>query len=290
MASDKRRLATNVDGDFYVDASCIDCDTCRWMAPATFDRQDEQSRVHRQPDNDVDRTRAQMALIACPTSSIHTVTRHDLLPAVRAFPDPIADGVYHCGFHSEKSFGAASYLIVRPQGNVMIDSPRFAAPLVRRIEELGGIHTLFLTHCDDVADHQHFRDRFGCERILHRADQRTGTRDVERVIDGDQPIALADDLLLLPTPGHTEGSVCLLYRDEFLFTGDHLAYSESRQGLYAFRGACWYDWYILGESMLRLQQYRFSWVLPGHGQRKHLPAAEMAVELARCVAETRSQG
>jgi len=49
MASSARRLPTNVPGDFFVDQTCIDCDTCRWMAPETFDRAEEQSRVHRQP-------------------------------------------------------------------------------------------------------------------------------------------------------------------------------------------------------------------------------------------------
>ncbi len=32
--------------------------------------------------------------------------------------------VYHCGYHSEKSFAACSYLITRPGGNVMVDTPR----------------------------------------------------------------------------------------------------------------------------------------------------------------------
>ena len=29
MAKQRYRLATNAPGDFFVDASCIDCDTCR---------------------------------------------------------------------------------------------------------------------------------------------------------------------------------------------------------------------------------------------------------------------
>jgi len=50
MASKTQRLATNVAGDFFVDSTCIDCDTCRWLAPRTFDRSGEQSRVWRQPE------------------------------------------------------------------------------------------------------------------------------------------------------------------------------------------------------------------------------------------------
>lgn len=35
--------------------------------------------------------------------------------------------------------------------------------------------------------------------------------------------------------------------------------------------------------MKRLLDYRFEWVLPGHGRRVFLPAEKMKVELERCV-------
>ena len=34
MARLANRLPDNVPGEFYVDSSCIDCDTCRQVAPA----------------------------------------------------------------------------------------------------------------------------------------------------------------------------------------------------------------------------------------------------------------
>lgn len=40
MAIPAKRLAANVDGDFFVDASCIDCDACRQIAPSTFEVRD----------------------------------------------------------------------------------------------------------------------------------------------------------------------------------------------------------------------------------------------------------
>lgn len=30
-------------------------------------------------------------------------------------------GVYHCGYHSEKAYGATSYHIVHPKGNILVD-------------------------------------------------------------------------------------------------------------------------------------------------------------------------
>src|SRR5262245_37718044 len=105
MASPARRLATNVVGDFYVDSTCIDCDTCRWMAPATFTRRGEQAAVHAQPTDADDVAQAMKALVACPTSSIGTTERHDVEAAVASFPERIDDGVFLCGFHNRDSFG-----------------------------------------------------------------------------------------------------------------------------------------------------------------------------------------
>lgn len=276
------RLAANVPGDLWVDETCIDCDTCRWMAPDTFDRRGEQSRVRRQPAEAAATTAALQALTACPTGSIHDDARRALAQVIAGFPLPIAGPVHLCGFASPKSFGAASYLIVREAGNVLVDSPRFTAPLVRRLAELGGVATLFLSHADDVADHRRFRERFGCTRVLHRADQGSETKDVEVIVAGDEPVALAPDLLAIPTPGHTAGSMCLLHGD-FLFTGDHLAQNPRTGGLYAFRSACWYDWDVQTRSMERLLTHRFEWVLPGHGRRAHFSAERMHAELAQCV-------
>lgn len=283
MASVEERLHHNAPGDFFVDASCIDCDTCRWMAPETFVAREGQASVATQPSSESERLRAEMALVSCPTASIGTTEKHDLSKAIGSLPDPIDDAVYHCGYHSESSFGAASYLVVRERGNVLVDSPRFAKPLVRRIEELGGVATMFLTHRDDVADHERFREHFRCERVLHERDVSFRTRDVERKIAGDEPVSLDEEALVIPTPGHTRGSACLLVRDRFLFTGDHLAWSESRGHVYAFRSACWYDWATLVRSSEKLIAHRFEWILPGHGRRCYFPSERMKGEMQKAL-------
>lgn len=286
MARLSDRLPHNVPGDFFVDSSCIDCDTCRWMAPETFVEREGQASVRRQPVSPEETRRALMALLSCPTASIGTAEKHDTGEALASLPDPVANGVYHCGFHSESSFGAASYLVVRePErgGNILVDSPRFTRPLVRRLEELGGVSTMFLTHRDDVADHRKFHEHFGCERLLHQRDLGGSTRDVERPIQGDAPVPLDEEILLIPTPGHTRGSTCLLYRDEFLFTGDHLAWSESRGHIYAFRGACWFDWPTLVRSAEKLAPLFFEWILPGHGRRCHFPREQMTGEMEKAL-------
>ena len=51
MADPARRLTENVDGEFFVDSTCIDCDTCRQLAPAVFRETGEYSAVYRQPED-----------------------------------------------------------------------------------------------------------------------------------------------------------------------------------------------------------------------------------------------
>jgi glyoxylase-like metal-dependent hydrolase (beta-lactamase superfamily II)/ferredoxin len=285
MARLAERLPENAPGDFYVDRTCIDCDTCRRVAPSVFAEGEGASYVSAQPRTEADRLRALMALVACPTASIGTVERSDATPGVRAFPEKVAENVSFCGFTAESSFGAWSWLIERPEGNVLVDSPRAAGPLLKALEARGGVRTLFLTHRDDVADHATFARRFGCERVLHADDISAGTREVERQLAGPDPVALAPDLLAIPAPGHTRGHALLLYREKFLFTGDHLAWSKRRGHLVGFRDACWYSWSEQVRSMERLLDYSFEWVLPGHGERFHADSpAAMRRELERCVA------
>ena len=285
MASLSSRLPENAPGDFYVDSTCIDCDTCRRIAPEVFEQGDGHSYVHAQPGGDAGRRRALMALVACPTASIGTVAKTDATPGVRAFPEKVAENVSFCGFTAESSFGAWSYFVERREGNVLVDSPRAAGPLLKALEERGGVSTLFLTHRDDVADQAAFWKRFGCERVMHEDDVTARTADIERPLEGREPVVLAEDLLAVPTPGHTRGHAVLLYRRKFLFTGDHLAWSRRRGHLVAFRDANWYSWPETIRSMERLLDFDFEWVLPGHGAsyRADSPKA-MRRELERCVA------
>ncbi|MBI4460716.1 MAG: MBL fold metallo-hydrolase, partial [Acidobacteria bacterium] len=239
--------------------------------------------VYRQPGSSAALRRALMALVTCPVGSIGTANRPLLGEAVAAFPEPVEDNVYFCGFASSASYGASSYLIVQPEGNLLVDSPRFASRLVERLERMGGLRWMFLSHQDDVADHERFHRHFGCERILHRREARNSLAGVEQQIGGEEPQWIGPQLLAIPTPGHTRGHMVLLYRERFLFSGDHLWWSPERQQLSASRKLCWHSWRQQIESMERLLPYRFEWVLPGHGRRHHAPAEQMHKLLARCL-------
>jgi glyoxylase-like metal-dependent hydrolase (beta-lactamase superfamily II)/ferredoxin len=287
MALVKLRRAENVAGDFFVDSTCIDCDLCRQIAPDIFASAGEQSAVLRQPVDDRERFAALKALVTCPTASIGSLEKHSAKEAVAAYPEHIEGGVYFCGFASESSFGASSYLILRPEGNVLVDSPRFARPLAKRIAGLGGVKTIFLTHRDDVADQAEWARQFNAERVMHGDDISLATSDVERVISGRDAVALDDGLFVIPTPGHTRGHMVLLYKDRYLFSGDHLWWSDTFKSLNASRSVNWYSWAEQTRSMEALLDYRFEWVLPGHGRRAHASYERMREYLKECIARMR---
>jgi glyoxylase-like metal-dependent hydrolase (beta-lactamase superfamily II)/ferredoxin len=286
MAERNRAHSDNAAGDFFVDRSCIDCETCYTLAPDVFEDAGGHSRVRRQPATNEEKLRARMALVACPTASIGSDDRSGMREAASAFPETIEAEVSFCGYTSAKSFGAWSYLIERPEGNVLVDSPRAAAPLLRRLEEMGGVSLLVLSHRDDVADHAAIRRHFGCDRLMHRDD---GLRGLERYVEGGEPVTLAPDLLAIPTPGHTPGSLCLLYRRTFLFTGDHLWWNPERLMLSASRSFNWYSWDAQLRSIERLLDFEFRHVLPGHGRtfRAESPAV-MRRELERALVRLRA--
>lgn len=273
----------NQEGSLFVDRSCINCGTCRIIAPDLFSEVNGKSAVVRQPNKSGQWVAASRSLISCPTNSIGAKEKHplELNEAISSFPSLIEDGVYYCGYAARESYGASSYLIVRKAGNVLIDSPRFNPQLVKQIEKLGGIKYLFLTHKDDVADHALFQRHFGCERIIHAEDVTPDTALAETQAHGEAPFPITEDLLAIPTPGHTKGHMVLLYKNKFLFTGDHLAYSAKSNSLYAFHEACWYSWDRQTESIRLLKKFDFEWVLPGHGGRGRIENSAALIE--KCV-------
>jgi glyoxylase-like metal-dependent hydrolase (beta-lactamase superfamily II)/ferredoxin len=280
VANPRKRVPENVPGDFFVDSTCIDCDTCRQLAPGVFGQAAETSFVKAQPADATRRRHALHALLACPTGSIGCLGDDDVKSVMDDFPLAVEGPVHYCGYNSPKSYGGNSYFIKHAAGNWLIDSPKFVAPLVRRLEALGGVGHIFLTHRDDVADAERYAARFRARRVIHRAEL-SSQPGAEVVLDGDEPRELAPGFVAIPTPGHTRGHCALLFDDRFLFTGDHLDWDRDAGRLSASEDYCWYSWPEQIASVRRLAGHRFEWVLPGHGQRVKLPAGRMREEILR---------
>ena len=355
-------------GNLFVTAACIDCDVCRWMAPATFGRLSGQSVVVEQPQNEDDEMKAYAACQACPVGAIRLQSPRELVKAV----DPIVPidatrlpGVYHIAHHAASSFGATSYLLQtagRPSskvlgskavsGVVLVDSPRYSARLADSIERrFGAPDWMVLTHSDDVADHAKWRARFpSLRRAMHAADatgdlrrevevllvasapggegegEREGEGEEEEGEGGEEgerkgegarraeggshnilPFELLPDVWMLATPGHTRGSVSVLYSpspaapppgtppssgssssssDSALFSGDHLAQSDEHEDEDEDEGQLTgffdYNWWSVDrqrKSILGLRDLRFDWLLPGHGRRCRFGSDEERVRM-----------
>lgn len=288
MADPKKRLDSNIAGNFFVDSTCINCDTCRQLAPHSFEEVGEYSAVSHQPENELQIHRAYQALLACPVGSIGTERSDKSLmqAAMTSFPVLLEDGVSYCGFNSEKSFGANSFLIEHPKGNWLVDSPRYIKHLVEAFERKGGLRYIFLSHEDDVADADKYATHFGAKRIIHQADA-DAVPGVEWIVEGTEAVQLATDFQAIPVPGHTAGSMVLLYREKFLFTGDHLWWEPDSKTLGAPQRLVWRSKALVA-SLEKLLDYRFEWVLAGHGDRIKLTPDDMKAQLHSLIEERRA--
>jgi glyoxylase-like metal-dependent hydrolase (beta-lactamase superfamily II)/ferredoxin len=285
MALLSERHPENVPGDWYVDERCINCDVSRQLAPGIFGERDGQAVVARQPQTEDERLAAWRAALACPTQSIGTVSRQPRPSGL--FPEELAQDVFYCGYTSERSFGAHSYFVRRPEGNLLVDSPRWTRALVEPFEAMGGIRHILLTHQDDVADADRYARHFGARVWIHEDDARAAPFATDHL--GEEPVEVQPGVIAVPVPGHTAGSVAFVVNGRYLLSGDSLAWNRHREDLHAFRRQCWYSWPTQADSLERLaRNWPFEWVLPGHGDRHGpLPAEEMRRRLLDLVGRMR---
>jgi glyoxylase-like metal-dependent hydrolase (beta-lactamase superfamily II) len=273
----RKRHPENAPGGWYVDTECINCSAARTVAPGLIVGGGGQSVFARQPATEEERRMGWRARLLCPTASVHG-EREQEAPA-GTFPEELVPGIFRLGYNARSSWGAHSFLIRRKQGNLMVDAPRWTRPVVEVLVAGGGLSAILLTHRDDVADAGRYADHFGAAVWIHEAD-RDAAPFATDILAGQEPRTLADDLLAIPVPGHTEGSTVYLYDRRWLFTGDSLAWSFERNDLTAFRDACWYSWSAQKKALERLLAVPFEGVFAGHGGSYWLAADAMRSRLA----------
>jgi glyoxylase-like metal-dependent hydrolase (beta-lactamase superfamily II) len=270
------RNSLSAPGDWYVDTRCIDCAASREVAPGLIVQREGKSVFARQPATEEEQRAAWRAALLCPTASIATEKHGE--PPPHLFPQQLAPGVYRCGYNARSSFGAHSYFLERPQGNLLVDSPRHTHKLSHAFEQLGGLSDILLTHRDDVADAHRFAEQFGSRVWIHEED-RSAAPYATHLLRGAEATDMGEGLIGIPVPGHTRGSVVYLWQNTYLFSGDSLAWDRDAHDLTAFRNACWYSWDELKRSLARLAEYSFEWVLPGHGHSVYRPATDLRARL-----------
>lgn len=271
--------------DWHVDRRCTNCDVARQLAPGLIGEGDGQSVILRQPVGDADEKALHAAAFACPTRSIRPGSRR-LDPALDPFPMPLDERLYLCGHNSTHTAGANSYLLRRPSGNLMIDTPRFSAALASRYEALGPVTDVLLTHRDHAAHGRRYADRFGARLWIHEGDL-DAAPDADRILRGTEPIEVAAQVTAYPLPGHTKGSVLYLADDTYCFSGDSFYWSRTTGDIEVVESVTWYSITELAASLRRTAPLlRFEWLLPGHGDRKQLPVQDMTRRLGDLTART----
>ena len=277
----RQRHPSNASGDWFVDTDCINCKAAQTVAPGLIVERDGQSVFDHQPATDEERILAWRARLLCPTASVHA--EHAAPPHAAVFPEPMTDRVWRLGYNARHSWGAHSFLIERRShengaGNAMIDAPRWTEQVARAIERRGGLAPVLLTHRDDVADAERYAKHFGARVFIHE-DDRAAAPYATDLLRGREATALGDDLLAIPVPGHTKGSVAFLFEQRCLFTGDSLSWDFTTGDLRASKHVCWYSWPERTKSLHALAAHRFEWIFAGHGGSHCLPAGQMRSRL-----------
>ncbi|MET7569532.1 MBL fold metallo-hydrolase [Streptomyces sp. NPDC005492] len=269
-----------------VDERCTNCDVARQLAPGLIGEVDGRSVVLRQPRGQAEVRQMNAAAHACPPRSIRPPTGR-LEPAQDPFPMALDDTVYLCGHNSPHTAGANSYLLRRPDGTaIMVDTPRWSPSLAARYESLSPVTDVLLTHRDHVAHGRRYADHFGAQLWIHEGDL-DAAPDADRVLRGTDPTRIAEGVVAFPLPGHTQGSVLFLADERYCFSGDSFYWSRGTGDIEVAESVTWYSITELAASLARtVDRLRFEWLLPGHGDRRQLPADDMAQRLRRLTART----
>ncbi|MDE2860438.1 MAG: ferredoxin [Chloroflexota bacterium] len=262
----------NAPGPWYVDTRCIRCDVARHWAPGLIEM-DEAGRsfVDRQPVGEEQEAELWRAAGACPTKSIGN-RQHPREPE-GVFPYRMTDGVLALGNNALSSFGGHSYLALRPEGNLMIDSPRFSRPLAAGIDRLGGVAHVLLSHRDDVADADRWAERYGARVWIGEDDSDAAPYAID-LLSGSSVTRISPGVNAIPSPGHTEGHVLYHLDDRCLFTGDTLLWNHRRGEFDVTPVQTFYSWAALADVMDRIATLSVEWVFPGHGMWRHTDSEE----------------
>ena len=105
---------------------------------------------------------------------------------------------------------ARSFLLPRPQGNLLIYNSPGLATAANAIDSVGGASRLYINHAHEAM--------FGPPGIdvpvfVHERDQREFARSVQIAGTFSERHRLDDDFEVIPTPGHTSGTTSYLWNN-----------------------------------------------------------------------------
>jgi glyoxylase-like metal-dependent hydrolase (beta-lactamase superfamily II) len=192
--------------------------------------------------------------------------------------------------------GANAYLVKRDDDIIVVDTglPGNAGKIIDYVQSIGSnpsdIKMIVLTHSD--MDHAgsvaRLKEETNAKVAIHEADapRLSGEKELKAVkgvlglflrvmgavmrfnrVKADVLLKdsdIIDGLTVIHTPGHTEGSICLLLPGRALFVGDALLTNDERV-LSLPRRSMSTDLDQAKESIKKVSELEYSVLLPGHG-------------------------
>ena len=134
--------------------------------------------------------------------------------------------------YSQGILNSHAYLLQRPGGNVLFYNTGNDDDL-DQIAALGGIRYQLLTHRDEAGPSlQRIKERFGSQLACSALEVPTIGKSAAVDIQFQPADSRLEDIEIIHTPGHTDGSLCFFYRSpygkSYLFTGDTLFQWEGK--------------------------------------------------------------
>ena len=153
--------------------------------------------------------------------------------------EKIAPDLWQTTLHSGLP-NSYAYFLERKKGNILFYNTNNADDL-NQIENLGGIKYQLLTHRDEAGSSlQRIKERFNtilaCSELEVPAVSRYTSVDLPLKPENQQ----LEDISIIETPGHTNGSLCFFYQSPYgecyLFTGDTLFQSHGEWSTFVIHG------------------------------------------------------
>ena len=153
----------------------------------------------------------------------------------------IYDNLWQSERYSSGILNTHAYLLTRKQGNILFYNTGTPNDLAH-IKSLGGLSFQFITHRDEVGGSQaRIKSMFSNKLVTSclEAPYAKKHSDVDIELSSDDDVI--DDITVIHTPGHTDGSVCYFYSPpqgkSYLFTGDTLAFTNDEFSTFVLRSA-----------------------------------------------------
>lgn len=171
----------------------------------------------------------------------------------------IYEDLWQSGRYSLGVLNTHAYLLQREHGNALFYNTG-AAEDISQLEELGGVRYQLLSHRDEVGSPvAAIKARFGSKLGIGVLEASFATRVAPVDFAFETTDTTLEDIQIIHTPGHTDGSVCYFYESpygkSYLFTGDTLFQSNGEWSTFVI-GSSGGTNAALADSLQRLRQLR----------------------------------